>query len=72
MNELKQLESLGLLLPTPAYTLGAILIGITGWIAFRCAWSGLHFRLGFMPNGADAMQLSPIKKSRARKEPYPF
>ena len=35
MNELKQLESLGLVLPTPAYILGAILFGIIGWIAFR-------------------------------------
>lgn len=35
MNELKQLESLGLVLPTPAYIIGAILFGIIGWIAFR-------------------------------------
>lgn len=35
MNELKQLESLGLVLPTPAYIIGAILFGIFGWIAFR-------------------------------------
>jgi hypothetical protein len=35
MNELKQLESLGLTLPTPAYLLGAILFGIIGWMAFR-------------------------------------
>lgn len=35
MNELKQLESLGLVLPTPAYILGAILFGIIGWVAFR-------------------------------------
>jgi hypothetical protein len=35
MNELKQLESLGLALPTPAYILGAILFGIIGWVAFR-------------------------------------
>lgn len=35
MNELKQLESLGLVLPTPAYILGAILFGIIGLIAFR-------------------------------------
>lgn len=35
MNELKQLESLGLVLPTPAYILGAILFGIIGWFAYR-------------------------------------
>lgn len=35
MNELKQLESLGLVLPTPAYLLGAVLFGIIGWVAFR-------------------------------------
>ena len=35
MNELQQLESLGLVLPTPAYILGAILFGIIGWIAFK-------------------------------------
>lgn len=35
MNELKQLESLGLVWPTPAYILGAILFGIIGWVAFR-------------------------------------
>jgi len=35
MNELKQLESLGLVLPSPAYILGAILFGIIGYVAFR-------------------------------------
>jgi hypothetical protein len=35
MNELEQLESLGLVLPTPAYIIGAILFGIFGWVAFR-------------------------------------
>lgn len=35
MNELKQLESLGIVLPTPAYLVGALLFGIIGWIAFR-------------------------------------
>ena len=35
MNELKQLQSLGLTLPTPAYILGAILFGIVGIVAFR-------------------------------------
>jgi hypothetical protein len=35
MNELKQLESLGLVLPTPAYIFGALLFGIIGWVVFR-------------------------------------
>jgi len=54
MNELKQLQSLGLVLPTPAYLLGAILFGIVGWIAFRrgrktsvstLTWTGLALML---------------------------
>jgi hypothetical protein len=35
MNELKQLEALGLVLPTPAYLVGAILFGIIGYVVFR-------------------------------------
>jgi len=35
INEFKQLESLGLVLPTPAYILEAVLFGIIGWFAFR-------------------------------------
>lgn len=35
MNELKQLHSLGLVLPSPTYILGAVLFGIIGWVAFR-------------------------------------
>lgn len=35
MNELKQLESLGLVLPSPAYIVGAILFGIIGYAVFR-------------------------------------
>jgi hypothetical protein len=35
MNELQQLESLGLVLPSPAYIVGAILFGILGLLAFR-------------------------------------
>ena len=35
MNELKQLESMGLTLPSPAYLLGAILFGIIGYVAWR-------------------------------------
>jgi hypothetical protein len=35
MNELKNLESLGLVLPSATYILGAILFGIIGYVAFR-------------------------------------
>ena len=35
MNELQALESMGLVLPSPAYIVGAILFGIVGYIAFR-------------------------------------
>lgn len=35
MNELKQLEAMGLVLPSPAYILGAILFGIIGYVVFR-------------------------------------
>jgi hypothetical protein len=35
MNELKQLETLGLVLPSAAYIFGAILFGIVGYVAFR-------------------------------------
>ena len=35
MNELKNLEALGLVLPRPAYIAGAILFGILGLVAFR-------------------------------------
>jgi hypothetical protein len=54
MNELRQLESLGLVLPTPMYLLGAILFGIIGWVAFRrgrkksisvLIWTGLALML---------------------------
>lgn len=54
MNELKQLESLGLVLPSPAYIIGAILFGIVGWVAFRrgkkassavLTWSGVVLML---------------------------
>ena len=54
MNELKQLQSLGLVLPSPAYILGAILFGIVGWVAFRrgrnksnavLTWTGISLML---------------------------
>jgi hypothetical protein len=35
MDELKQLESLGLVLPGPGYLVGALLFGIVGYAAFR-------------------------------------
>lgn len=35
MDEIKNLESLGLVLPSPVYVVGAILFGIIGYIAFR-------------------------------------
>ena len=35
MDELKNLQSLGLVLPTPAYILGAIVFGLIGYAAFR-------------------------------------
>jgi hypothetical protein len=50
MEDFTQLESLGLVLPTPAYILGAILFGIIGWVGFRrgrqrslavLTWSGV-------------------------------
>jgi hypothetical protein len=35
MNELASLRALGLILPSPAYIVGAILFGIVGYVAFR-------------------------------------
>ena len=35
MNDLKTLEALGLVLPSPAYIAGAIVFGIIGYAAFR-------------------------------------
>jgi hypothetical protein len=35
MNELKALESMELVLPSPAYILGTILFGLVGYVAFR-------------------------------------
>lgn len=35
MNELKNLDALGVVLPSPAYIAGAILFGILGLVAFR-------------------------------------
>jgi len=54
MDELKNLESLGLVLPSPAYIAGAILFGIVGYVAFRrgrktsrpaLTWSGVALML---------------------------
>ena len=35
MDELKNMEALGLVLPSPAYLVGAVLFGIVGYVAFR-------------------------------------
>ena len=35
MEELKELQSLGLVLPSPAYLIGASLFGLIGYAAFR-------------------------------------
>lgn len=35
MDDFKNLESLGLALPTPSYFVGAILFGVIGYLAFR-------------------------------------
>jgi hypothetical protein len=35
MDELKNLESLGLVLPSSAYIVGAILFGILGYVVYR-------------------------------------
>ena len=35
MDEIKKLESLGLVLPSPLYIIGAILFGIIGYVAFK-------------------------------------
>lgn len=54
MDELKNLESLGLVLPSPAYIVGAILFGLVGYAAFRrgrrtsrsvLTWTGLALML---------------------------
>lgn len=34
MNELKALQSMGLVLPSPAYIFGAIVFGLLGMVAF--------------------------------------
>jgi hypothetical protein len=50
MDELKTLEALGFVWPSPAYVAGAILFGIIGYVAFRrgrrmlrsaLTWSGV-------------------------------
>lgn len=35
MNEIANLESFGLVLPSPLYIVGAILFGIIGYVAFK-------------------------------------
>ena len=54
MEDIKALESLGLVLPSPAYIAGAILFGIAGYVAYRrgrkaarpvLTWSGVALML---------------------------
>lgn len=54
MNELQALQSLGLVLPSPAYIAGSILFGIIGYVAFRrgrkasrpeLTWAGIALML---------------------------
>ena len=54
MEDIKALESLGLVLPSPAYIAGAILFGIAGYVAYRrgrkaarpvLPWSGVALML---------------------------
>jgi hypothetical protein len=35
MNELSQLQSMGFVLPSPAYLLGAIMFGLVGLVGYR-------------------------------------
>jgi len=35
MNELSQLQSMGFILPSPAYLLGSILFGLVGLVGYR-------------------------------------
>ena len=35
MNDFETLQSLGLVLPSPAYLLGAIVFGLIGFVAYR-------------------------------------
>jgi hypothetical protein len=54
MDELKTLKAMGMVLPSPAYILGAILFGIIGYLVFRrgrktersvLTWSGVTLML---------------------------
>ena len=54
MNEIRYLDSFGLVLPNPLYIAGAVLFGITGYIAFRrgrktsapaLSWTGVALML---------------------------
>ena len=54
MDELKTLEALGRVLPSPAYIVGAILFGLIGYLVFRrgrktarpvLTWSGVALML---------------------------
>ena len=54
-EELKALETMGLVLPSPAYLAGSLLFGIVGYIAFRrgrkttqpvLVWTGVALLVG--------------------------
>ena len=54
MDELKTLEAMGLVLPSPSYIVGAIFFGIIGYVVFRrgrtsersvLTWSGAALML---------------------------
>ena len=54
MDELKTLEAMGLVLPSPAYIVGGIFFGIIGYVVFRrgrksersvLTWSGVALML---------------------------
>ncbi|QJC56280.1 hypothetical protein HC248_01582 [Polaromonas vacuolata] len=45
MNAFEQLQSLGLVLPTPTYIVGAILFGLVGWLSFRRGRKSQHSQL---------------------------
>lgn len=54
MDELKTLETMGLVLPSPAYIVGVIFFGIIGYLVFRrgrksersvLTWSGVALML---------------------------
>jgi hypothetical protein len=61
MNDLKNLESFGLVLPSPAYILGAIVFGLIGYMAFR---RGRKISRGGLTWGGLALMLYPYAISQ--------